>query len=300
VLSILAEYRTYENLQLDYPGRFEYDQLKDYFGAEIKKDGVKNDIAKKLDEYYQSVVSGEFTDEEAIKYVEILDLSTGLSDTILDTCEVVIVHLDKEDDLESVLDLLKKRLLLERESLATLVLFPSEDSQFKALSCVRGLESKDISLKIRPLLFHGVSQVSGEFDENLKFGLLVGSFSVSTPPLKIFHNSILSLSKIVDKICTAGSDVAFITGQDVQSVQIHSSLTLPMKVTYFGTSEEMSKLEIHMEKADSPVQSVEVSKKVPTSEVGDLYENQISISPAKGNDRSQAGTSKVLTFEEKV
>jgi hypothetical protein len=77
-----------------------------------------------------------------------------------------------------------------------------------------------------------------------------------------------------------------------------------MKVTYFGTSEEISKLEIHMEKADrtgSLVQSVEVSKQVPTSsEVGDLDENQSSISPVKGNDRSQAGTSKVLTFEEEV
>jgi hypothetical protein len=58
-----------------------------------------------------------------------------------------------------------------------------------------------------------------------------------------------------------------------------------------------------MEKADrtgSPVQSVEVSKKVPTSEVGDLDENQSSTSPVKGNDRSLAGTSKVLNFEEKV
>ena len=58
-----------------------------------------------------------------------------------------------------------------------------------------------------------------------------------------------------------------------------------------------------MEKADnigSLVQSVEVSKQVPTSEVGDLDENQSSTSPVKGNDRSLAETSKVLTFEEKV
>ena len=145
--------------------------------------------------------------------------------------------------------------------------------------------------------------MSGEFDENLKFELLAGSFSVASPQLKIFHNSILNLSKIVERICTAGSEVAVINGQDVPIVQIHSSLTLPRKLTYFGTSEEMRKLEIHMEKTDrtgSPVQSVEVSKQVPTSEVGDLDENQSSTTPVKGNDRSQAGTSKVLTFEEKV
>ena len=31
-----------------------------------------------------------------------------------------------------------------------------------------------------------------------------------------------------------------------------------------------------------------------------MADNQISISPVKGSDRSLAGTSKVLTFEEKV
>jgi hypothetical protein len=309
VLSILAEYKTYESITLDHPGKFDADQLKDYFGAEIKKDGEKNKMAEKLEIYYLSVVSGEFDDDDAIQFVEILDLGTICSDNFLDTFEIVIIQLDNEENLESVLELLKRRLLLQRVSQATLVLFPSEASQFKALSLVRNLENKDLSLKIRPLLFYGFTHVSGEFDENLQFGLLVGSFSVTAPPLKIYHSSILNLPKIVERICTAGSTVAVITGKDVPIVQIHSSETLARKVTYFGTSEEISKFKIHIKKAGktgSKVQSdlKEVSNQIPSSEVRSLDENQSSTSPFKVDssqflNRSLAGSSKdFLTFEE--
>ena len=63
VLSTIAEYRTYENIRMDKPEMFDYDQLKHFFGAEIRKNGFKNKEASRLEDYYNSVVSGSADDD---------------------------------------------------------------------------------------------------------------------------------------------------------------------------------------------------------------------------------------------
>jgi hypothetical protein len=120
--------------------------------------------------------------------------------------------------------------------------------------------------------------VSEQFDENLKFGLLVGSFSVSPPPLKVFHNSILNLPNIVDRICAPRSEVALITGRDVPIVQIHKGEALARRVTYFGTSGEISQFKIQMK-----VGSSKTGSGVLVKEVLNLDENQSSTSPVKAS-----------------
>lgn len=292
VLSILADYRTYESIKLNHPGKFEAAKLKEYFGAEILKDGEKNKLAEKLEMYYESVVSGEFDDDESIKLVEVSDLGTTCTDSFLDTFELVIVHMGKQENLDSVLELLNRRLMLQRERKSTIVIFPTETSQFQALSFVRSLENKDISLQIRPLLFHGYSHVSEQFDENLKFGLLVGSFSVLPPPLKIFHNSILNLPNIVDRICSPRSEVALISGRDVPIVQIHRGEALARRVTYFGTSGEISQFKIQMKVGSARTGSGVLVKEV----LNQVDENQSSTSPVKASssrllNRSLGGSS---------
>ena len=134
--------------------------------------------------------------------------------------------------------------------------------------------------------------MSEQFDENLKFGLLVGSFSVSPPPLKIFHNSILNLPNIVDRICSPRSEVALISGRDVPIVQIHRAEALARRVTYFGTSGEISQFKIQMKVGSARTGSGVLVKEV----LNQVDENQSSTSPVKASssrllNRSLGGSS---------
>ena len=81
----------------------------------------------------------------------------------------------------------------------------------------------------------------------MKFGLLVGKFSVLSPPLNVYHSSIASLSNIVEKISPALSSVGVISDMSASLIQVHSDI-LSRKVTYFGSGEEIHKLKTQLQK----------------------------------------------------
>ena len=134
-MSILAEHVSYEDLKLRYPGKFDFQQLKDYFGAEIKKDGKKNKDAERLERYYEYVVSGE--DNEEYRVVEISSIRAAINDPTLTKFKIVTVDLADEDGDEEGLQFLMRRANQVGDNYATIVLFSSETSQQRALSFLR-------------------------------------------------------------------------------------------------------------------------------------------------------------------
>ena len=258
VLSIFGEYTSYENLKLKHPGKFEFQQLKDFFGAEIKKDGKKNKQAEQLEMYYESVITGECFND--FKAVEISSLSTAFNDHTIDMFKVVTVHLADQEDYDLVCAFVMRRANLTYDFHATIVLFFSEMSQQEALSFWRTmLKDKEPMIKIKPLFFSGYEKYSGEFLENLQCGIIVGNFNISKP-FKMHHDSISKLPEIVENLSTTELEMAVIAVKNIPILQLHSNaIQVNLRsVTYFGSPEDLEKVKTRY-KAESEVPSETVS-----------------------------------------
>ena len=190
-----------------------------------------------------------------------LQLSQLLQDRALESYQTTIINVDSEsgNDAESVMNLLKSRVLVEASVQATLVLFPSEESQCRALSLIRNCAID--SVKVKPFFFNDYKHASGDFVENIRCGILVGSFNISSP-LNIFYGSLSDIYEIVQKISPPGSQIAFISGSPAQ-ITCMSSRGLNVKATYYGTAEEVNVLEnVIQQSCSSSVKVIRASKEV--------------------------------------
>ena len=214
-LSMLAEYKPYENLKLEYPGKFEFENLKHFFGADIKKDGVKNKEAIELQIYFEKVVHGQDEDKLSVHIVQFQELTLLLEDQILESYPTVIIDVNKDirSETDAVLDLLQRRVLVKTKEQATIALFPTEECQFRALSSLRN--SGIVDMKVKPLFFNGYAHESGDFTENLRCGVLFGSFAIISP-LNMYYDSLSDIHEIILKICPDGSNIAFVSGSAAQ------------------------------------------------------------------------------------
>ena len=243
VLIILAGYDDMEKLKQDHPEKFEFEQLELYIGAEVANGIPKNEQAKRLKKYMNSVFAGDGTLENDVQFIEYEGLANLAGDVdFLDKFETIVFLMNKESSKDFMTELIKARIKSEEETLATLISFPSEILQFEVLSLLRNA-GKD--LKIFPLLFHGNSCIIGDVAENLTFCVLFGRFSVLSPPLSLFQSSISNLLNVVEKISPPYSSVAQIS--DLGFVKVHCE-SLTRKVTYFGLREEMMKMEASLKK----------------------------------------------------
>ena len=274
VLSILAEHVSYEDLKLRYPGKFDFQQLKDYFGAEIKKDGKKNKDAERLERYYEYVVSGEGNEE--YKVVEISSIRAALNDPTLTKVKIVTVDLADEDGDEEGLQFLMRRANQVDDNYATIVLFSSETSQQRALSFLRTmLKDKQPIPIIKPLFFDGYERCSDYFLENLRCGVLEGIFSLSAP-LKMYHETTSKLLDIIEKLDVNKCEVAVITDKGIPVVQLHSACQgYQTKVTYYSFSEDLTKFK-------ASIQSKELTGDPSTSETGRGGEGMLEEKHAEG------------------
>jgi len=106
VLMILAGYDDIEKLKQDHPGKFEFEQLELYIGAEVANGIPKNQQAERLIKYFNSVVAGgdEIFDNN-VQFIEYEGLKHLVGDVaFLDKFETVIFFMNKEssEDLKTV------------------------------------------------------------------------------------------------------------------------------------------------------------------------------------------------------
>ena len=197
----------------------------------------------RLEKYYEDVASGDHdVFEDSVKFVEISDIATLLGDLTCDNFDMLILQAHKEENMDDIMELAQQRARSGLEFNATVIILPSELLQFKALSVVRNLAGGNPDIRITPLLFSGKSKVSGDFAENLEFGILFGVFTVLDPPMNIYHSSLNSLYQIMEKICPPCSSVAVVADASSSLVLMHSNI-LTRKVTYFGYPDDLVKLQ---------------------------------------------------------
>ena len=259
VLSRIADFKPYESLLLDHPGKFEYNQLKPFFGAEIRKDGSKNQEAVGLASYFESVVHAETENGvQEVRIVEYKELSALLKDDALKFYLSLVVNWNNEvqTDTEQVLNMLRNRLSMKAVGQVTMILFPSEESQCKVLSVLRSYGIADV--KIKPIFFHDFEYRCGDFVENIRCGLLVGWFKVATP-LLISYSSRSKVLDLVRLLSEVGTPVAVISGCPDLVIGLQNG-DLQLDTTFFGTPEETSILKDVLTNAGLRWSSVNVPK----------------------------------------
>ena len=237
ILSVIAEYKSYEDIKREHPGKFLPDKLKEYVGADIKN-GEKNEEAKQLDKYYKRVIG----DESGVgnTKVEVYNDLGRLfrENNWFEKFEIVIFHMS-EENRDICFDFVNNSLLSGCQ--ARVITFPSEAQQFEVLSYLRNQQlSKDPLFKVFPLIFQSNAFPTGDICENIQFSVIFGNFVVLSPPLSMYYSNISCILNIVEKICPPKSNVAFISDLKSPLVQVHSE-TVSSDVAYFGLSAEVDK-----------------------------------------------------------
>ena len=244
VLSILADYKPIESIRQEQPGKFEYNQLKKYIGADIKN-GVNNEQAVLLDAYFKQAVDntedGQDDTINVIDFMEYDDIVNLFSEN--DHFEKIdIVVLNMMDDSKDVcFDMVNNSLLSRKSYYARLIVFPDELHQFEVMSFLRN-QGLDKDVKIFPLIFHCKPTISGDVCDNVLFGVLFGRFSVLLPPINVYHNTIENIRSILQSISPPRPSVAVIADPKAALVQVHSK-SLASGVTYYGLAAEIDKFE---------------------------------------------------------
>ena len=239
VLSAVAEFRTYENIKADHPEEFEYEQLKHFFGAEIRKNGTKNGEALRLEEYYHSVTCGS-SDLNNIQYVPTSDIKSAVMKGDLDNFEVLIVRLKNEIECADVCNLLLGRKITAQ---LIMILFPSWKCKLEFLDWMKINVSSEI--KVNPIFFQCESNdvvQPGVFKENLIYALLVGEV-YSTSRFKVFNGSLDELPVLVSQLAGLESSVAVLVGLDEPLFKVHSESGRG-KVSYFASQKAISEFRI--------------------------------------------------------
>ena len=238
VLSAIAEFRTYENIRMDNPGMFDYEQLKHFFGAEIRKNGSKNKEASRLEDYYKSVVSGS-ADDDNISFVPLSDIKTAVDAGKFDTFQVLVAMFKNEAVSSDISNLLLNR---QRCNQIIILIFPSLNCKIEVLNWAKDNVSNDIGIK--QIFFQCEGVQSGAFEENLMYAILAGNVKTGIK-VKVCQEGLGVLPLLVSQISSIGSTVAAIVGNNDPLFKIHSD-PCQNKVTYFGSTKEVNDFRISL------------------------------------------------------
>ena len=116
--------------------------------------------------------------------------------SVVQKIHTVVIFNMKKENREVCFDFVNSSLL--SDSKARLILFPDEKQQFEVLSYLRSgnLKTRE-NFRVEPLMFHSRSMsTSNDFDDNVRFAVLFGTFSVLYPPITYCNSS---LHKLLNK-----------------------------------------------------------------------------------------------------
>ena len=239
ILSSLAEFRTYENIKIDHPGAFEYDQLKHFFGAEIRKNGVKNEEALRLEVYYNSVISDSSVCDN-LEFESVSDIEIALRDSRFDTFQMVIAKFESVVECAEI-----SKMLLSRQSSSQLIMImcPSWKCQIELLNWIDSNIQSERS--VQPIFFRSETTNPGKvgaFMNNLTYSVLVGNVKPNKC-LKVFNESLDELPLLVSQLGSLGFSVGVVVGKKDPLFKVHLE-SREMKVTYFGSQKAIDDFRI--------------------------------------------------------
>ena len=265
-LCVIAKYTKYEDLVMSHPGKFGYTILKQFLGAEVSVNGLKNSEAERLESYFCSVFYGETANKEKIEcleYKSLGDVLKGGPYLAYLSRDLLIYIMKLETNLEMCKDLVSNRVLLASPSNCTIIIFPSETIHFTILSYIRNLVSDSNPMVVKPILFNTKPMKKNDIRENVIFGVIFGNFTVHHPPLDVYHQSQDELLNIVEKLLPVDSPVSLICDEGVPPVKIHKDC-VSRSITYIGFKKDLAEFRL---KEDIPVE-------MDTSDWSELSESQ--------------------------
>ena len=236
VLSVLAEHKAYEQLQHEFPGRFELDQLKPFIGAEVKE-GKMNESASRLKKYYNAVVSHSPTpDIEMLEFKELDDLEELKDSGVFDKFDTILLVLGKEKKESAEVCLAIADLVINStESYkSAIIVFPSEDQHFQFMSHIR---TQDTSLiDAETLLISCQIKKHKSIQENVSFGAMIGKNISFKFPINKYQSNISNLKEVIESISPQGASTLVVSDM-IPLMKIHSELV--GKVAYYGPKDEI-------------------------------------------------------------
>jgi hypothetical protein len=235
VICQLTNYKSIEQLRLEFPNKFQDDVIKQYAGARIE--GELNEQGERLKKYTESVLNG-IDGPKPVCFNVCPSPSTFVSDK-LDEFDVTVMNL-KKDSVEIALNIFEK-LSNSKKLCLVLILFESEKSQSSALSFMRS-QSAPTKFTLTPILFDLDKKHGGnEIRENMMFGILLGRASIFAPPLDVYNKDISNLRKVLTKICSSTASVAFVNEANYPILKVHNPDVLSRSVSYFADEKALKK-----------------------------------------------------------
>ena len=243
VFSVIAESENVGALIEKYPGKFGFEQMKQFVGA-VGMGSVRNMKAALLQNYYESVVS---TPEEVVDNpVEFFPYETVQTvfeaADVMSNYDLVILNM-KHMNKDICMNIIGAILGGDKFFHAAVFVFPSELDHFEVLSFLRSQQTitsliKDF--KVVPLLFKNDVKNAEEVNENVKYALLFGKLSILNAPLHVHYSDLVQLSNVVESICPPRVKVALISDPGVSGIKLHSE-DFNKKVAYFGAQSDINK-----------------------------------------------------------
>ena len=210
-------FKTLEELNMSFPGKFPEEKLDSFSGALIGKN-YKNPKGEKLQKYCLSVLM----DTEAAFKVTYK--------TVEDANYIDVSDLNKFDTVVFNVKRFKASLIKKMENLrkanstvAIILLFAKQEEQQRASDLLKkcGEESLSGPMTKRICFEKDIPDVSDDYCENLIHGL-VCSVGVYEAPLKDFNGALSNIDVVANQVSPPSSKLAFVNEEDLMISSIHS------------------------------------------------------------------------------
>ena len=257
LLSVIAGHRNYEAINYENPGKFDFETLKLFIGAEMSVGGIKNSTAERLEQYYKSVLDGQDIDAKSlIKFHEFSGFEVMFQSEIKFDTHIVVMSSENKD---FCVKLSNYAVSADAKNMKFVIIFPTGEIQSQFLSHIRSrLADKVTHAVVKPLLFGCESKVVNHFAENVRFGVFFGNIANIRSGIKVYHEQIDGLADVIDKVVNPNSRILYLS-EKLPLVQVHNS-SLHRVVEYYGPKSEIDKLKLKSTK-NSP--GPDMKKTVP-------------------------------------
>ena len=245
-----------EALKDKYPGKFDFDDMKNFIGAVIEKT-QKNEKGKQLQIYFEMIVNSPGSEYTSPVKFATFDTATELfeSENLLLNSDMLI-YMMKERNTSILMTIINAVLGGEKDFHAVVLIFPGELDYFETISFLRGQQAATSTItgfQLFPLIFRKETRESSNLvTQNVIFGLLFGKFSIFRAPLAVFYESILHLGQVVESICPVKTLLNFVCDKGLPLVKIHT-VQFDRTVTYYGGTKEIEKFKSYLSTDKTPI-----------------------------------------------
>ena len=247
ILCQISGYRSLEDLKLLYPDKFSEDIMVKFMGADNESQNLK---CKMLVNYYKEIVAGCNTaDSIPVEFKVVNSIDELLVETVTNQYDVVVLIV-KEQLKYLYTTVMRKIFESTRTIHIGIFVFPSELLSFEAITFLRS-QSRSLlnNFSIVPVTFSDdAAKVVNNLVENVRYGVIFGTFDVLNGPLEAHYNSVKKFPVMLSKIAPPRSKIAVVFGPKVDFIEVHDNQSSNHIVRYYGENAAFDTFEKSLKK----------------------------------------------------